>query len=123
MAVSIIPSSSLGHCFPMSAQRHSFCWQGKFYLLDKSDNLEELSDMQWQLALYLILGWGIVFLSAQGHSFSWKGESYLLGKSDNLEELGDIQWQLALYLLLAWGIVFLCLLKGIHSAGKMSPIC
>ena len=78
MAVSIIPSSSLGHCFPMSAQRHSFCWQGGSYLLDKFDNLQEV---------------------------------------------GDIQWQLALCLLLAWGIVFLCLLKGIHSAGKVSPIC
>ena len=78
MAVRIIPSTSLGHCFPMSAQRHSFCW---------------------------------------------KGESYLLDKSDNLEEVGDIQWQLALYLLLALGIVFLCLLKGIHSAGRVSPIC
>ena len=77
MAVSIILSSSPGHFFPMSTQRHSFCWQG---------------------------------------------ESYLLDKSDNLEELGDIQWQLALYLLLAWGIVFLGLLKGIHSAGKVSPI-
>ena len=78
VAVSIIPSINLGHCFPMSTQRHSFCWQD---------------------------------------------ESYLLDKSDNLKELGDIQWQLALYLLLAQGIFFLCLLKGIHSAGKVSPIC
>ena len=43
----------------------------------------------------------------------------VLEKSEDLEALGHIQWQLALYLLLAWGIVFLCLLKGIHSAGKV----
>ena len=50
MAVSIIPSTSLGHCLSMSAQRHSFCWQGESYLLDKSDNLEELGDIHWQFS-------------------------------------------------------------------------
>ena len=46
----------------------------------------------------------------------------VLAKSEGLQSLGIVQWQLALYLLLCWVIVFLCLLKGIHSAGKVCKI-
>ena len=45
----------------------------------------------------------------------------VLNISGGLHELGGVQWQLALYLLLCWTIVFLCLVRGIYSAGKVTP--
>ncbi|XP_077402486.1 sodium-dependent proline transporter isoform X2 [Vanacampus margaritifer] len=39
--------------------------------------------------------------------------------SEGLHDPGPVRWPLALCLLAAWLIVFLCMLKGIHSAGKV----
>nr|XP_061801701.1 sodium-dependent proline transporter [Nerophis lumbriciformis] len=39
--------------------------------------------------------------------------------SEGLHDPGPIRWPLALCLLAAWIIVFLCMIKGIHSAGKV----
>ncbi|KAM9781712.1 sodium-dependent proline transporter isoform X1 [Syngnathus typhle] len=39
--------------------------------------------------------------------------------SAGLHDPGPVRWPLALCLLAAWVIVFLCMLKGIHSAGKV----
>lgn len=40
--------------------------------------------------------------------------------SSGLGDPGPVQWVLALCLLAAWIVVFLCMLGGIHSAGKVS---
>ncbi|KAJ0004395.1 hypothetical protein NQD34_010609 [Periophthalmus magnuspinnatus] len=39
--------------------------------------------------------------------------------SEGLHDPGPVRWQLALCLLAAWFIIFLCMLKGIHSSGKV----
>ncbi|XP_060792228.1 sodium-dependent proline transporter [Neoarius graeffei] len=39
--------------------------------------------------------------------------------SQGLDDPGPVRWQLALCLLAAWVIIFLCILKGIHSSGKV----
>ncbi|KAF7697165.1 sodium-dependent proline transporter [Silurus meridionalis] len=39
--------------------------------------------------------------------------------SKGLDDPGPVRWQLALCLLAAWVIIFLCMLKGIHSSGKV----
>ncbi|KAI5622373.1 solute carrier family 6 (neurotransmitter transporter, L-proline), member 7 isoform X1 [Silurus asotus] len=39
--------------------------------------------------------------------------------SQGLDDPGPVRWQLALCLLAAWVIIFLCMLKGIHSSGKV----
>ncbi|OCT96284.1 hypothetical protein XELAEV_18013960mg, partial [Xenopus laevis] len=39
--------------------------------------------------------------------------------SSGLDDPGPVRWELALCLLAAWIIIFLCMLKGIHSSGKV----
>ncbi|XP_017348613.1 sodium-dependent proline transporter isoform X2 [Ictalurus punctatus] len=39
--------------------------------------------------------------------------------SQGLDDPGPVRWPLALCLLAAWVIIFLCILKGIHSSGKV----
>ncbi|MCI4386523.1 hypothetical protein PGIGA_G00063360 [Pangasianodon gigas] len=39
--------------------------------------------------------------------------------SQGLDDPGPVRWPLALCLLAAWIIIFLCMLKGIHSSGKV----
>ncbi|XP_078514798.1 sodium-dependent proline transporter-like [Lissotriton helveticus] len=39
--------------------------------------------------------------------------------STGLSDPGPVRWQLAICLLMAWFIIFLCILKGIHSSGKI----
>lgn len=40
--------------------------------------------------------------------------------SSGLGDPGAVRWPLVLCLLLAWVVIFLCILKGIHSSGKVS---
>lgn len=40
--------------------------------------------------------------------------------SSGLHDPGPVRWQLAICLFVAWLIIFLCMLKGIHSSGKVS---
>ena len=37
-----------------------------------------------------------------------------------MNDTDGVVWQLALCLILAWIVVYLCLVKGIHSVGKVS---
>ncbi|XP_076024968.1 sodium-dependent proline transporter [Genypterus blacodes] len=39
--------------------------------------------------------------------------------SEGLHDPGPVRWPLALCLLAAWVIIFLCMLRGIHSSGKV----
>ncbi|XP_018586010.2 sodium-dependent proline transporter [Scleropages formosus] len=39
--------------------------------------------------------------------------------SAGLNDPGPVRWQLAVCLLVAWFIIFLCMVKGIHSSGKV----
>ena len=48
-------------------------------------------------------------VSGERNTLRWKGK-YIYG----------VVWQLALCLILAWIVVYLCLVKGIHSVGKVS---
>ncbi|XP_048765155.1 sodium- and chloride-dependent glycine transporter 1-like [Ostrea edulis] len=43
----------------------------------------------------------------------------VLRRSDGIEDLGSVQWHLVLVLLVAWILTFVCLIKGIHSVGKV----
>ncbi|XP_033111858.1 sodium- and chloride-dependent glycine transporter 1-like [Anneissia japonica] len=43
----------------------------------------------------------------------------VLGISDGLHEIGGVRWQLLVCLVIAWVVVYLCLIRGIHSSGKV----
>ncbi|XP_072015115.1 sodium- and chloride-dependent neutral and basic amino acid transporter B(0+)-like [Amphiura filiformis] len=43
----------------------------------------------------------------------------VLQESDSMDETGGLVWQLALCLILAWIVVYICLIRGIHSIGKV----
>lgn len=43
----------------------------------------------------------------------------VLNESSGIDNMGPVEWHLALSLLAAWVIIFLCLVKGIHSSGKV----
>ncbi|XP_077361646.1 sodium-dependent proline transporter [Festucalex cinctus] len=49
----------------------------------------------------------------------WNERVLGVTNSAGLHDPGPVRWPLALCLLAAWLIVFLCMLKGIHSAGKV----
>ncbi|XP_019719853.1 sodium-dependent proline transporter [Hippocampus comes] len=62
--------------------------------------------------------------NSRGESLSpseifWNERVLGVVNSEGLHDPGPIRWPLALCLLVAWLIVFLCMLKGIHSAGKV----
>lgn len=40
--------------------------------------------------------------------------------SEGLHDPGPVRWPLALCLLAAWVIIFLCMVRGIHSSGKVN---
>jgi hypothetical protein len=44
----------------------------------------------------------------------------VLRRSDGIEDLGSVQLHLVLVLLAAWILTFVCLIKGIHSVGKVN---
>ena len=46
--------------------------------------------------------------------------NHVLGISTGLHDVGKIRWQLVLSLMGAWALVAGCLIKGIHSQGKVS---
>ncbi|XP_076327812.1 sodium- and chloride-dependent glycine transporter 2-like isoform X2 [Tachypleus tridentatus] len=46
-------------------------------------------------------------------------QNYVLGISSGFEDFGELRWQIVLCLLLAWIVVGLCLIKGVHSSGKI----
>ncbi|XP_071951531.1 sodium- and chloride-dependent glycine transporter 1-like [Antedon mediterranea] len=43
----------------------------------------------------------------------------VLGISDGLHDLGSVRLELLLCLFIAWVVVYLCLIRGIHSSGKV----
>ncbi|XP_062585245.1 sodium- and chloride-dependent glycine transporter 1-like, partial [Saccostrea cucullata] len=43
----------------------------------------------------------------------------VLRRSDGIEYPGSVQWHLVLVLLASWVLTFACLIKGIHSVGKV----
>ncbi|XP_072015113.1 sodium- and chloride-dependent glycine transporter 1-like [Amphiura filiformis] len=47
----------------------------------------------------------------------WRFE--VLQESDSINETGGLVWQLALCLILAWIVVYICMIRGIHSIGKV----
>ncbi|XP_062607423.1 sodium- and chloride-dependent glycine transporter 1-like [Saccostrea cucullata] len=46
-------------------------------------------------------------------------EYNVLRRSDGIEQPGSVQWHLVLVLFASWVLTFLCLLKGVHSVGKV----
>ncbi|BFZ23756.1 hypothetical protein BsWGS_26795 [Bradybaena similaris] len=60
---------------------------------------------------------------AANSSFVSPEEEYwfksVLNVSSGIDHMGGLRWQLLLCLLAAWVVVFLCLIKGIHSLGKV----
>ncbi len=57
----------MDRCFPCSGsklkKKKNICFfLCRNYVLDKSEGIENLGDMKWQLLLCLLLAWGIVFL-------------------------------------------------------------
>uniref|UniRef100_A0A8C5M3Y1 Transporter n=1 Tax=Leptobrachium leishanense TaxID=445787 RepID=A0A8C5M3Y1_9ANUR len=62
--------------------------------------------------------------SSNGSKFSatetfWNEKVLGVVRSSGLGDPGPVKWELALCLLAAWIIIFLCILKGIHSSGKI----
>ncbi|XP_031455091.1 sodium-dependent proline transporter-like [Phasianus colchicus] len=49
----------------------------------------------------------------------WNEQVLGVTHSSGLGDPGSVQWLLALCLLAAWLVVFLCMLRGIHSSGKV----
>ncbi|XP_034972302.1 sodium-dependent proline transporter isoform X2 [Zootoca vivipara] len=49
----------------------------------------------------------------------WNEQVLGVVHSTGLGDPGPVRWPLALCLLLAWLVIFLCMLKGIHSSGKV----
>lgn len=45
-----------------------------------------------------------------------------LDQSSGIEDFGQPKWDLVLCLMLAWIVCFLCLIKGIKSTGKVTPV-
>ncbi|KAM4697322.1 sodium-dependent proline transporter-like isoform 2-T3 [Discoglossus pictus] len=63
-------------------------------------------------------------VSKNGSHFSateafWNEKVLGVVRSSGLSDPGPVRWELALCLLAAWIIIFLCMLKGIHSSGKV----
>ncbi|KAG8453152.1 hypothetical protein GDO86_004827 [Hymenochirus boettgeri] len=63
-------------------------------------------------------------VSSNGSTFSpseafWNEKVLGVVHSTGLSDPGPVRWELALCLLAAWFIIFLCMLKGIHSSGKV----
>ncbi|KAE8628201.1 hypothetical protein XENTR_v10007387 [Xenopus tropicalis] len=62
--------------------------------------------------------------TSNGSQFSateafWNEKVLGVTHSSGLGDPGPVGWELALCLLAAWFIIFLCMLKGIHSSGKI----
>uniref|UniRef100_A0A3B3T2P5 Transporter n=1 Tax=Paramormyrops kingsleyae TaxID=1676925 RepID=A0A3B3T2P5_9TELE len=49
----------------------------------------------------------------------WNEQVLGVVHSSGLQDPGPVRWQLAICLFFAWFIIFLCMLKGIHSSGKV----
>ncbi|XP_030055158.1 sodium-dependent proline transporter isoform X2 [Microcaecilia unicolor] len=63
-------------------------------------------------------------VSQNGSRFSaseafWNERVLGVVHSKGLSDPGPVRWELAICLLVAWIIIFLCMLKGIHSSGKI----
>lgn len=77
-----------------------------------------------RVRLYLQLGRGQQNTSGSATHASaseafWNEQVLGVTHSSGLGDPGPVQWVLALCLLAAWIVVFLCMLGGIHSAGKV----
>nr|XP_028581320.1 sodium-dependent proline transporter-like [Podarcis muralis] len=62
--------------------------------------------------------WGNASRVSASEAF-WNEQVLGVVHSTGLGDPGPVRWPLALCLLLAWLVIFLCMLKGIHSSGKV----
>ncbi|XP_061876296.1 LOW QUALITY PROTEIN: sodium-dependent proline transporter-like [Colius striatus] len=76
-------------------------------------------DAPWNKDLCQDPAGNISQVSASASELFWTEQVLGVTHSSGLGDPGRVQWPLALCLLAAWTLVFLCVLKGIHSSGKV----